>query len=86
MPGRQRVDAATAQNVIAAAFPQEWLALDARETRLALEEFARSEITGGSVYDALIATTARLRGAALLSLDRRAASTYERVAAEYRLL
>ena len=86
MPAGQRVDPITAQRVIAAAFPGEWIALDARETCFALEEFADHDITGGSVYDALIAITARVRGAVLVSLDRRAASVYERVAAEYRLL
>lgn len=43
-------------------------------------------VTGGSVYDALIAATAKHADATLLTRDRRAARTYEAIGATYRLL
>lgn len=43
-------------------------------------------VSGGAVYDALIAETARVRGATLVSLDTRAVRTYHLVGADYRLL
>jgi predicted nucleic acid-binding protein len=43
-------------------------------------------IVGGAVYDLVVALSARQAGAVLLSLDRRAASTYEAAGAGYELL
>jgi predicted nucleic acid-binding protein len=47
---------------------------------------AEQGIVGGAVYDAIVAATARAAGATLLTLDRRAVPTYERVGARYRLV
>jgi predicted nucleic acid-binding protein len=46
----------------------------------------RSGIVGGAVYDLVVALAAGRAGAVLLSLDRRAASTYEAAGVEYELL
>jgi predicted nucleic acid-binding protein len=43
-------------------------------------------ITGGAVYDALVATTARHAGATLLTRDRRAVAVYEKVGVSYDLV
>jgi len=43
-------------------------------------------ITGGGIHDALIGATALHARARLLTRDRRAASTYERVGADYELI
>ncbi|MCP9489287.1 MAG: PIN domain-containing protein [Solirubrobacteraceae bacterium MAG38_C4-C5] len=43
-------------------------------------------VSGGAVYDGLIALTARAAGAQLLTLDRRALTTYARVGAAAHLL
>ncbi len=43
-------------------------------------------ITGGAVYDALVAATVAEHGHALLSCDRRAASTYERYGVRFEIL
>lgn len=43
-------------------------------------------ISGGSVYDALIAATVKHADATLLTRDRRAASTYEAVGVAFRML
>lgn len=41
---------------------------------------------GGAVYDALVALTARLAGAVLVTADARAAATYDLVGVELRRL
>ncbi len=43
-------------------------------------------VSGGAVYDALIAVTALHHGAELVSLDARAAATYRTIGAAHRLL
>ena len=43
-------------------------------------------ITGGAVYDALVAVTAAEHGCDLLSCDRRAAPTYERCGVAFEIL
>ncbi|MGI9120295.1 MAG: PIN domain-containing protein [Acidimicrobiales bacterium] len=56
-----------------------------RHLRL-LDSAAKGGITGGAVYDALVAATSQVAGAVLLTLDRRAARTYEAMGASYRFL
>ena len=41
---------------------------------------------GGAVYDLVVALSAARAGALALSLDRRAASTYDAAGADYELL
>jgi predicted nucleic acid-binding protein len=67
-------------------FHEPWLALSHDRSRAALLELADRGVTGGATYDALVAVAAREAGAVLLSCDRRAAATYERVGAAYELL
>lgn len=43
-------------------------------------------VSGGATYDGVIALTAQAAGARVVSLDRRAAPTYERCGVEWRLL
>jgi hypothetical protein len=43
-------------------------------------------ITGGAVYDGLVAMSAAAHGATLLTLDRRAVPTYRRSGVRHRLL
>lgn len=71
---------------LAAHFDEDPFALPGRGYRLLLREAHESGIVGGAVYDAVVAVTAREAGATLVSLDRRAARTYDAVAVEYRLL
>lgn len=52
----------------------------------ALQELAVAGVSGGALYDGLIAIGARQVGAVLISLDRRAAGTYERCGAPSRQL
>lgn len=53
---------------------------------IALAELADAGVSGGALYDGLIALGAREGEATLLSLDRRAAPTYRRCQVDYRLL
>jgi predicted nucleic acid-binding protein len=57
----------------------------AAHTRL-IVRCAEAGIVGGSVHDALVAATARHAGARLLTRDRRASPTYERLGVEYELI
>ncbi len=52
----------------------------------ALDELAAAGISGGALYDGLIALGARAHHATLVSFDRRAAGTYRRAQVEFRLL
>jgi len=65
---------------------REPLGLAPRDYPRVLEELVGLEISGGAIYDALIAVGAREGRATLVSLDRRAATTYRRCHAEYELL
>ena len=58
-----------------------------RETLEALPtRMATLGVSGGAVYDGLIAETARVHAATLVSLDQRAVRTYHLVGADHRLL
>jgi predicted nucleic acid-binding protein len=51
-----------------------------------LEQAAALGISGGSIHDALIAATVLRAGARLLTRDRRAVATYERLRVDYEVL
>jgi hypothetical protein len=51
-----------------------------------LDIAVRGGVAGGAVYDLVVALAAQRAGAVLLSLDRRAAPTYEAAGAKYELL
>lgn len=51
-----------------------------------LDLAAAEGLAGGALYDALVAAMAREAGATLLTLDRRAVATYQRVGVEYRFV
>jgi predicted nucleic acid-binding protein len=59
-----------------------WLALDAASQHSCLRRAVANGLSGGALYDALIAATAREHGATLLSADRRAREAYEAMGAE----
>ena len=58
----------------------------AEEQRNLVRELASSGRIGGAVYDALVALTAKLAGAVLMTADARAAETYGVVGVELRRL
>ncbi len=67
-------------------FPQAPLSLPGAAVRSLVHAAAAARISGGAIYDALIAETVRRAGATLLTRDRRAASTYERLAVRHQLI
>ena len=62
------------------------MALDGDGYRALIPRLVELGISGGAAYDALVAATARAAGATLVSCDRRAARTYERLGADFRLI
>ncbi len=63
-------------------FPGKRMVVPDAERRALLTRFADLSIAGGAVYDAIVAATAAHHGHRLLSCDRRAASTYDRLGVE----
>ena len=63
-------------------YPGRRMALPEAERRALVGRFARLSIAGGAVYDGIVALTAAHHGYRLISCDRRAASTYERLGVE----
>jgi predicted nucleic acid-binding protein len=62
------------------------LTLPAREYRGLVRSVVAAGLTGGAIYDALIAATARAAGATLLTRDRRALSVYELIGARFEII
>lgn len=67
-------------------FTEDSLVLPANRMGALVQELLGLGVSGGAVYDALIALTAAEHGAELLTRDRRAEETYRRCGAKYRLL
>ena len=86
LPPPHRAPAEIVGDFLAARFRKPYLALDSRGYRRLIEELPRQRITGGRVYDALIAITAAESGATLVTCDRRALVTYELCGADAELL
>ncbi len=64
----------------------DYLTLDARPHRDLIDDLAAHNVTGGATYDALVGSTAKARGATLLTRDRRAVRIYELLDVEYELV
>ncbi len=60
--------------------------LDAAACSALPAELSRLGIAGGAVYDALVGAAARAHGLPLLSRDRRARATYEKLGVDVRFL
>lgn len=86
LPPPHRAAAAVVESFLAASFAGAPLALPGGEHRGLLRAMAAAGVAGGAIYDALIAATARHWNAPLLTRDRRAAVTYEKVGARYEML
>ncbi len=67
-------------------FPDSWLVLDADAHRACLDRAVDAGLSGGALYDALIAATAAEHGATLISADRRASPAYETMGARVEYL
>lgn len=63
-------------------FADRWLGLSPLALRLGLARLQEVGVAGGATYDGLIALTAAASDATLVTLDRRALSTYALVGAD----
>jgi predicted nucleic acid-binding protein len=86
LPPPQRVPASLAWRYLRETFVLPPLVLGPAGYVGLIDVAAAERIVGGAVYDALVAATASEAGATLLTLDRRAATTYQLVNADYRLI
>jgi predicted nucleic acid-binding protein len=86
LPPPQRVPPKVAHAYIRKTFETPPLTLPGEGYEELLDLAASARIAGGAIYDALVGATARHAGAALLTLDHRAAGTYQIVGAAYRLI
>ena len=59
-------------------FPQPYLRLDAESFKQFVLQMPEHAVTGGAAYDALVAATAAVNKAELVTCDKRAATLYER--------
>jgi predicted nucleic acid-binding protein len=86
MPPPQRVPADLVSAFLAAHFPVSTPRLQGVPADEVVDTAVRAGITGGAVYDLVVALAARRGGAKLLSLDRRAIPTYEGAGTDYELV
>jgi predicted nucleic acid-binding protein len=86
LPTPHRAPGALVQRFLAVQFSLPHLVLPARDQRRLTARLVDLGIEGGAVYDGLVALTAASAGATLISLDRRAAATYERCGVDVRLV
>jgi predicted nucleic acid-binding protein len=86
LPKPQRVPAELARDYLREAFEFPPLSLGAKSYAGLLDLAAAQRITGGAVYDAIVAATAVEAGATLLTRDRRAIATYQMVGVPHRLI
>lgn len=83
LPPPHRMPAETVLEYLRREFPPaRRLALSERAQRDAAERLGSGGISGGAVYDGLIALTVAEAGARLVTFDERARLTYERAGAE----
>jgi predicted nucleic acid-binding protein len=86
LPPPHRVDGELVAALLKSFFKQPYLVLPAPALEALIREASEAGITGGAVYDALIAATVREARATLLSRDRRAAAVYDLLGVSYELL
>lgn len=86
LPPPHRAPSTIVTAFLAERFRRSPLTLPARAWPRLLALASELGVTGGAVYDALIAATARHAGATLLTRDRRAVAIYEKVGVSYQLV
>jgi predicted nucleic acid-binding protein len=86
LPPPQRVPASVARDYLHETFALPPLVLGPDGYVRLLDLAAAENIAGGALYDALVAATAREAGAKLLTLDRRAVTTYRLLRVDYQLV
>ena len=86
LPPPHRVTGRLVRDFLAARFPEPCVSLNAAEYSALILRLVEIGVSGGAAYDALIAATARAANDILVSCDRRAVQTYERIGVEFRLI
>jgi len=86
LPPPQRVPAPVALDYLKQSFALPPIVLPADGYPDLLNRAAARGIAGGAVYDGLVAVTAQHAGATLLTLDRRAVTTYEQLGVSFELV
>jgi PIN domain len=86
MPGGLAVPAETAASIVTRRFNGAPLRLRAAESASLLETLAAASVFGGASYDGLVALEAKAHGCTMLTLDRRAQSTYRRLGVPFRMI
>jgi len=85
LPGPNRRDAGTVARLLTANFPHTRFLNDQATARLS-QQLSGLGVSGGAVYDALVAGAAVQHDLVLISRDRRARDTYRSVGAEVEFL
>lgn len=86
LPPPHRFPGGVVAELLAVQFPEVPLTLPGRRQAELIRGMARSGLTGGAIYDALVAATAKHSGATLVTRDRRARPVYELIGAKIKLL
>jgi len=86
LPAGLAVPAAVAASTLARRFSRAPLRLDDEERGSLLKRLAGAGVLGGSGYDGLVALEAGAHGRTLLTLDRRAQSTYQRLGVAFAMI
>ena len=86
LPPPHRVPPHLVRDFLAARFRRPYVGLEPNGYRTLIPRLVELGLSGGAVYDALVAAVAAAAGQRLVSCDRRAAQTYERCGVDYRLL
>jgi predicted nucleic acid-binding protein len=86
LPAPHTAAAPTVGEFLRARFSAAPLILPANLYRRLLDTAQAAGISGGAIYDALIAATAKNVNAVLLTRDRRAVATYEKIGARFELI
>jgi hypothetical protein len=86
LPSGLAVAPSLAASVLARRFNQPPLRLDDDQRGEALQTLAAAGVFGGASYDGLVALEAKAHGRALLTLDERAQSTYQRLGVAFSVI
>jgi predicted nucleic acid-binding protein len=86
LPAGLAVKSAVAAELLARRFNEPALHLDDATRASLLERLARAGVFGGATYDGLVAAEAEANGQELLTLDRRAQSTYQRLGVAFSVI
>ena len=86
LPAPHRAGGDVAREFLRTRFPQPFLRMSARDYRSFIFELPHRNVDGGAAYDALVAATALVNGAELVTCDRRALPVYERYGVRAQLL